>query len=104
MPTAPDAIAQAQQMIGLAVLGLLVYALLDVLVLRRNESFRRGALWFRLGVLLLVVGVGISAAGFIAFDRGAAAASIRWLWASYALRALGLVLLLVGVARMRKSA
>lgn len=96
-----DPIREAWIGLAMALGGGLVYVLLDWCVLRHNLAFQRGARWFRIGVLILCLGVGLGSLAWVLYAHGNAPMSGKVVWASYAVRAVGLVGLLFGLSKMR---
>jgi len=104
MELPPDPFALAWQNLWMGLGGGLLYLLLDVLVLRRNEAFKRGFMFFRIGVGFLCAGVLLGALSWSLFAKANVSASSSVLYGSFAVRALGLVLLIVGLVKMGKRA
>jgi uncharacterized membrane protein HdeD (DUF308 family) len=100
-PSTPfDAARSASLLYWLSGIGFVVYLVLDMLVLVRNESFRRGMWWFRAGVVALVVGSVLLGRSNQLYAAGQAS----WdglLKSSYGVRGLGLVLIIVSVLMMK---
>lgn len=96
-----DPIGQGWQTLWLAGGGAIVYLLLDLLVLARNSAFRRGAALFRVGFLVLLAGVVLGATAFFAYAANQVDRTNQLLISSYVARAIGIVALVIGLARMR---
>lgn len=96
-----DPIGQGWQTIWLTLGGTVVYALLDALVLSRNDAFRRGAMPFRIGFLVLIFGVLLGGFAWFAFANNQPDRTNQLLIASYVVRAAGIIALITGLTRMR---
>jgi hypothetical protein len=101
MDLPPDPIHEAWIGLAMALGGGLIYFLLDWFVLRHNEAFQRGSKWFRIGVAVLCVGVGLGSVAWVLYSKGNGPMSANVVWGSYAVRALGLGVLIFGLSKMR---
>lgn len=98
-----DPIAQAWQSLWMALGGGVLYALLDFLVLRHNESFQRGRKFFRFGVGVLVLGVLLGGWAWLRFARADSRGTNIALYCSYGVRGFGLIAMIVGLIQMRRK-
>ncbi len=98
-----DPISQAWRSVWFAIGGSVIYILLDVLVLRHNSTFAGGRIPFRIGVAILALGVALGGVAWFYFSRANMTATNRVLYSSYGVRGLGLVVLVVGLARMLRK-
>jgi hypothetical protein len=100
----PDPFAEAWKGLGIALVGGIVYLLLDLLVLRHNVSFQKGSKLFRTGFVVLWIGVCLSSTSWFFFAHANTKGTLTTLYISYAVRAIGVVGLITGLVKMgRKS-
>lgn len=103
MDLPPDPIHMAWIGLAFAFGGSLFYFLFYFWVLRHSEAFRRGAKWFGIGLVVLCLGVALGSLAWVLYSKGNAPMSANVVWGSYAVRAVGLGLLIFGLSKMRRK-